>query len=276
MNLLFLTWQRNQREIHLDGRNHCHRTSPFWKEAIHLLCYRSTQLLCILGRFVSRPHLRSSWHTDTHSTILYLSGGNNNSPMYEVYTLQQGRMGTRFGRKYNWSSSKEGPHPGTHYASVTMISGTFAELHSSAFHPEPMILPTAVMEVLHFYRHIGLWEHLTIDGDGEWICKGIIWGSLVCAHKGSYLALEVVDLSSARVIVFCTSSKQWLKTSLAECSTFASNYCGELLGALMSLLILQAASAPLLPPIHSVDLHCDNHGVITHGNSPLISLPDKQ
>jgi hypothetical protein len=132
------------------------------------------------------------------------------------------------------------------------------------------------MEVLHSYGHIDLWEHLTIDGDGEWIREGIIWGSLACAHDGSYMSLEVVDLSSAGVIVFCASTKQFLKASLAECSTFASNYRGKLLGALMSLLILRAASAPLLPPLHSVVLHCaDNSGVITHGNSPLISLPEK-
>jgi hypothetical protein len=183
-------------------------------------------------------------------------------------------MGTRFGQKYDWSSSKDGPHLGTHYANVTMISGTCAELHSSAFHLEPMILPTSFMEVLHSYGHIGLWEHLTIDGDWEWIREGMIRGSLVCAHDGSYMALEAVDLSSAGVIVFCASTKQWFKASLAERSTFTSNYCGKLLGALMSLLILQAASALLLPPLHSVVLHCDNRRVITHGNSLLISLPE--
>jgi hypothetical protein len=247
----------------------------FWKEAIHLVCSGSTQPPCILGRFVSRPHLPSLWHMDTHSTILYLSGGNNNSPTYKVYTLRQGRMGTRFGQKYNWSSSKEGPHLGTHYASVTMISKTCAELHFSAFHPEPIILPTSFLDVLHSYSNIGLWEHLTIDGDGEWIREGIIRGSLVCAHDGSYMALEVVDLSSAGVIVFCASTKQWLKASLVERSTFTSNYCGKLLGALMSLLILRAASSFLLPPLHLVVLHCDNHVVITHGNSPLTSLPEK-
>jgi hypothetical protein len=31
MNLLFLTWRRNQRDIHFHGRNHRHRTSPFGK-----------------------------------------------------------------------------------------------------------------------------------------------------------------------------------------------------------------------------------------------------
>ncbi len=157
-----------------------------------------------------------------------------------------------------------------------MISETCAELHSSVFHPEPMILPTSLLDVLHSYGHIGLWEHLIVDGDGEWIHEGIIWGSLVCAHGSSYMALEAVDLSSAGVIVFCASTKQLLMASLAKCSTFTSNYCAKLLGALMSLLILWAASSLFLPLLHSVVLYCDNHGVITHGNSPLTSLPENQ
>jgi hypothetical protein len=157
-----------------------------------------------------------------------------------------------------------------------MISETCAELHLSDFHPEPMILPTLFLDVLYSYDHIGLWEHLTVDEDGGWIHKGIIQGSLVCAHDGFYMAVEAVDLSSAGVIVFCASTKQWLKASLAEHSRFASDYCGKLLRALMSLLILRAVSSLLLPSLHLVVLHCDNCGVITHGNSPLTSLPEKQ
>jgi hypothetical protein len=91
-----------------------------------------------------------------------------------------------------------------------MISESCAEFHSSAFHLEPMILPKLFLDVLHSYSHIGLWEHLTVDRDGEWIHKGIIRKLLVCAHDGLFMALEVVDLSSANVIVFCASTKQWL------------------------------------------------------------------
>jgi hypothetical protein len=54
---------------------------------------------------------------------------------------------------------------------------------------------------------------------------------------------------------------------LAEQSTSASNYCGELLGALLSTLT---------SPHHKVILHCNNRGIITHGDSPLVSLPEKQ
>jgi hypothetical protein len=115
-----------------------------------------------------------------------------------------------------------------------MISGTCAELHSSAFHLEPMKFPTSFLDVLQSYSHIGLWEHSTVDRDGDWIRGGIIRGLLVCAHNSFYMALEAVDLSSFGVIVFCASTKEWLKASLAERSTFASTYRGKLLRALVT------------------------------------------
>jgi hypothetical protein len=67
------------------------------------------------------------------------------------------------------------------------------------------------------------------------------------------------------------------KLSIAEKSDAASNYQGELLGAVMALLILWAdmASKNTATRVQQVML-CDNRGVISHGNSPLQSLPEKQ
>ena len=50
----------------------------------------------------------------------------------------------------------------------------------------------------------------------------------------------------------------------------------ELLGAFMSLLILRWASSTLLSPLKTAVFHCDNKWVISHSNSLLISLPEKQ
>ena len=126
------------------------------------------------------------------------------------------------------------------------------------------------------YGHIGLWEHMSVDSDGEWIREGITNKTLVIAHDGYYMSTESTTLCSAGVVVLCTATKQWLKASLAERSLCASNYRGELLGALMALLILQAASSQLPPATNTVVLHCDNRGVNSHGNSRLRSLPEKQ
>jgi hypothetical protein len=101
-------------------------------------------------------------------------------------------------------------------------------------------------------------------------------GTLCIAHDGSYMAEEAANLCSTGVVIFCQRSRQWLKVSIAEHSNAASNYCGELLGAVISLLILCGASVGIVPPIPTTILYCDNRGVISHSNSPLTALPEKQ
>ena len=103
------------------------------------------------------------------------------------------------------------------------------------------------MDTLMSYGHADLWENISVDGNGEWIGEGLVRGSLVFAHDGSFMASESTSLCSAGVVILCTSSKQWLKALLAERSVCASNYRGELLGALMTLLILKAVH--LLPSL---------------------------
>ncbi len=83
-------------------------------------------------------------------------------------------------------------------------------------------------------------------------------------------------MCSAGVVLFCNTSKKWLKASVAERLEVASNYWGELLGALNSLLLLRAASVTLDLPIQTVVLHCNNHGVINHGNSPCLRSRGRQ
>ncbi len=197
-------------------------------------------------------------------------------PEYEVYRLQPSTVGTWHGWKYDWYLSKTGIHPGTHLASVSMISPTCVEMHSGAPFPEIQTQPTLFLEVLDSYEDCGLWDHLSVNGDGEWICEGIVAGSLSIAHDGSYMATEAPELCSVGVVIFCSASKNWLKASVTKRLAVASNYCGDLLGAVIALLILQAASVTLELHLPSVMLHCDNCGVISHGNLPLVSLSEKQ
>ena len=187
-------------------------------------------------------------------------------------------MITRHGRRYVWAYTGHGAHPGTHYASVTMESVTQATLHSSAPLPIPVPKPLSFREALALYGNPSLWADLKVDGDGEWISHGIQLGTLVVAHDGSYMPEDSVDLCSAGVVIYCRDSKNWLRLSLSECSHYASNYRGELLGAVLSLLILRAASSSLpLPSSQLVTtLFCDNRGVISHCNSSLVSLSEKQ
>ena len=44
----------------------------------------------------------------------------------------------------------------------------------------------------------------------------------------------------------------------------------------MVQLVLRAALQSHIPPFHTVSISCDNEGVVSHGNEPTRSLPDKQ
>jgi hypothetical protein len=128
-----------------------------------------------------------------------------------------------------------------HYASVLMFRAMCDIMHSKT----PNCLPTAphltFQERLDSFGNGSLWENLSYDSDREWIQDGLRGGSLCIAHNGSYMAEESTNLCLVGVIIFCLSSRQWLKL-FAELSDAASNYCGELLGAVIALLILHAAS----------------------------------
>ncbi len=130
----------------------------------------------------------------------------------------------RQGRKYDWYATSSGPHSGTHFASVTMISQTCANMHSSSPLPAITVLPTSFLMVLKSFGNNSLWENVMVDGDGEWIHNGIVGGTLAIAHDGSYMASELAELCSAGLIMYCRGTKQWLKASVAEWSDDASNY----------------------------------------------------
>ncbi len=129
-----------------------------WNEAINLLCSGSTILPGALGAFRVPPHLPIVWHMDCNSSILYYTGGEDTPDSYQVYIPRDHRMTTWYGQKFDWSSSVIGPPPGTHYASVLMISDSCAELHSTAPYPVAPIPPVSFKDVLLSYGHIGLWE----------------------------------------------------------------------------------------------------------------------
>ncbi len=63
---------------------------------------------------------------------------------------------------------------------------------------------------------------------------------------------------------------------MVECSNEASNYWGKLLGTYITLLILQAATGNMQGPYPLSILFCNNRVVILHGNSPRVTLPEKQ
>jgi hypothetical protein len=163
-----------------------------------------------------------------------------------------------------------------HYASELMYEAMCAIVYSKT----PICLPitplTTFWERLDSYGNCSLWENLSYNGDGEWIWDKLHGRSLCIAHNESYMSEESPDLCLVGVIIFCSSTQQWLKLSVAELSDAANNYCRELLGALIALLILRAVSDGLPQPLPPTTLFCNNRGVLSHGNSHLTALPEEQ
>jgi hypothetical protein len=62
----------------------------------------------------------------------------------------------------------------------------------------------------------------------------------------------------------------------AEQSTSAGPYHGEILGGVMTQLILHAAASTYHDRIPLAMVDCDNNGVVSHRNNPFLSLPTNQ
>jgi hypothetical protein len=163
-----------------------------------------------------------------------------------------------------------------HYASVLMLGATCAIMHSKTPIWVPIMPPATFWERLDSYGNCSLWENLSYNGDGEGIRDRLCSGSLSMAHNGSYMAEESPELCLVGVIIFCSSTRQWLKSSVAELSDAASNYHRELLGAVIALLILCATSEGLPQPLPHATLFCYDRGILSNGNSHLTALPKKQ
>jgi hypothetical protein len=188
-----------------------------WKDATAVLCSRSTSLPYNLGKFLCFPHLPCRLFTTSSSKEIYYALDNNPAqPSYELCVLRHTRVSTRHGWKYDWYSNNLCLHPGTHFASITMLSQTCANMHSRTPFLAETVLPTSFLEVLKSFGSNSLWDALTVDGDGELIRKGIVAGTLIIMHDGSYMATESTDLCSAGVIMYFSNTKQWLKVSVAE------------------------------------------------------------
>jgi hypothetical protein len=161
-----------------------------------------------------------------------------------------------------------GTTPGTHYASVTMLDSDCPILHLRSLIPSPQTTQLTFRKRLVSYGTPDLWDNLLVDGDGSWLWLGLLTSSLCIAHNGLYMAKELTTLCLAGILIYCGTSKCWLKTLVAEQMDSAT---------VLTLLILRAAESDLVPPLlPKVVLYCDNHGILSHGNSPLLLLPQKQ
>ncbi len=121
-----------------------------------------------------------------------------------------------------------------------------------------------------------MWVSLNYSGDGSWILDGMLAQSLIIIHDGSYMKEISPDICSAATMIYCLITWYWCKCTWAERSASSESYREEILGKIMTQLILNAASSSYKVCINPVVVNCDNNGVMSHGNTPLRSLPTNQ
>jgi hypothetical protein len=117
-----------------------------------------------------------------------------------------------------------------------------------------------------------LWTSVNFDGDGLWILSGMLNHSLVIVHNGSHMKDISLTVSSAATIIYYTVSKARCKCTWAEQSESSGYYCREILGGIMTQLILKAAATRHNKKIPNVGVDYDNNGIVTHGNDPCNPL----
>ena len=94
--------------------------------------------------------------------------------------------------------------------------------------------------------------------------------------QGSYMKDVAADVCSAAVMIYCTRTQQTCTCTIVEQSPSAGSYRGEILGAILTQLILHASSSGIFGPFPVLTEDCDNNGVVLHGNSFSKPLPASQ
>jgi hypothetical protein len=197
---------------------------------------------------------------------------------HEVYLLSLNPLAcrTQSGQRFNLACIAYGPFNHQHYASVTLSQEGQVLLHSSI----PGFVPSRPIygfeHVIKSFANQTLWFSLDYNGDGSWILNGMLAQSLVIIHDGSYTRELSPYISSAATMIYCTITNARCKCTWAEQLASSGPYWGEILGGDMTQLILNAAASTYHGTILPVVVDCDNYGVVSHGNNPLLPLSANQ
>ena len=95
--------------------------------------------------------------------------------------------------------------PLTYYASVVEVDDDTVILHSWVQeYQAPATAPSNFWQVINNDGNQSLWRTLKCDGDGTWIGRGLLSGTILVAHDGSYMKEVAADVCSAAVMIYCT------------------------------------------------------------------------
>jgi hypothetical protein len=247
-----------------------------WEDALLSITTIGRKLIYGVGDFVATPHRDLPWYASAEATLLYFEFARDDATYHRVYHRDANIRATRTGTIYRWFATCFGPAPRVSHASVYVESEMTVKLHSTAACYVSPVASRGFWPTLRTFDNQTMWKYFVCDGDGGWITEGLINGTLAICHDGSYMSEISTDISAAGVMIYCTATGCQAKGAIAEFSPDADNYRGEILGGMLLQLILRAASQNRTLEYQPVVIHCDNKGVVNHGNSPGRALGEKQ
>jgi len=248
-----------------------------WRQSLNIIASPQLKLIHPLGCYTSDPHGPDDWFTNDDRDALYYR---RDDGMYDVFERGEDGIQTRFGSYYFLAEEGSTEVSPTRRASITEgLSPTRVRYHSSAPLPSPSPRPDSVEAVLRSWGHRSLWRSLHVDGDGSWIRRAMILGTLVVVHDGSYKEKVARDVCTGAVALRCVWTRKRARCAWTERTDRwnATNYRGEVLGGILALVILRAATEGYaMPSFSRVVCGCDNMGVVSHGNEFWAPLQEKQ
>ena len=105
---------------------------------------------------------------------------------------------------------------------------------------------------------------------------GLVMGSLVIMHVGSYMPHGIKDVCSAGFMIYSKNSRLRAKGVVVQRSTDVDNYRSEILDGIMIQLVLRAASRFRHSLYAPVSVLSGKFGVVTYANAPHCALKEKQ
>ena len=161
---------------------------------------------------------------------------------YEIYKLPTGVVVIQQTQYCWWAPFMDHPpNMEQTLVSIDRIDSTHIRLHSKATLPKEILTNFDFWDVLHSWPNQSLWRNFQCDGDGTWIRRGAMRGTLRMVHDGSYMSKVNPTICSDAFIITCMSTSQKAMGAIVERSDFADNSRAEGLGAIGGLLILRAA-----------------------------------
>jgi hypothetical protein len=146
--------------------------------------------------------------------------------------------------------------------------GCTIKLHSSspAWSPLHVPSPNQLLATLASWENQSIWKHLRIDCNaGDWIFSGLMQGSLVIGHDGSYMPHLANNICTCATVFYCSHTNQYVDVTWVEKSTkkVANNYRAKILGVCSTELNIKAAITGRNILGHGpLTVGCNNMGVV--------------